>query len=112
MIGILILLISILLVLTDLIVVITANKLYAGSFIRRMRYFVYSITPARYIFIMIVFGIIVVKADFGFQNMLIIEAILLSGMLLTYSERLLTHRQKQKRRISAKRTKLLSQKKG
>lgn len=107
-----ILLISVLLVLADVIAVSTANRLYAGKFIRKMRYFVYSITPARRIFIMIVFGIIGGIADFSFREILIAESLLLSGMLLAYSEKILAVRQKQKKRIPAKRIKLLRQKKG
>lgn len=112
MISILMLMISILLVLSDVIVVSTANRLYAGRFIRKMRYFVYSITPARYIFIMLVFGITGLVADCSFQDMLIMETLLLSGILLAYAEKLLTLRQKQKKRTPAKKRKPLKHKKG
>lgn len=112
MLDILFILAAILLVLADVIVVITSDKLYAGNFIRKLRYFVYSITPARYIFVMIVSGIIGKTADFNFHAISIMEILLLSGFLLTYAEKLITLRQKKKERTPAKRLKPLKQKKG
>lgn len=112
MVGILILFVSILMVLADLIVVCTSDKLYAGKFIRKLRYFVYSITPARYILIMIVFGIIGKLSDFSSEDIRLLEMLLLSGLIVTYSEKSVTCCKSQKRRISARRLKPLKQKKG
>ncbi|MDE6501801.1 MAG: hypothetical protein K2L10_06920 [Ruminococcus sp.] len=110
--GMFILLISALLLLVDVIAFITANKLYAGRFIRKIRYFVYSLTPARRIFVIVVFGAVCVITDFSFQNTLLVEILLLSGMWLTYSGKLFTLRQKKKRRLPAKKVKQIRQKKG
>lgn len=110
--GIFVLLVSVLLVLADVIAFCTANRLYAGKFIRKLRYFVYSITPVRRIFIMIVFGIICGTADFSWQDICGLVSLLLSGLLLTYSGKILTLRQKQKKRIPANKIKLIRQKKG
>lgn len=110
--DILFILAAIMLVLADVIVVVTSDRLYAGNFIRRLRYFVYSITPARYIFIMIAFGLFGKITDFSFHAISIMEILLLSGFLLTYAEKLIALRQKKKERTPANRLKPLKQKKG
>lgn len=112
MINIIMLVVSVLLVLTDLIVVVTANKLYAGTFIRKLRYFVYSISPARYIFIIILFGIISLTTEQSFKNICFLELLLLVGMFITYAEKAFTLKKKKNKSILAKRLKPLKQKKG
>lgn len=112
MVVVFLLLISIFLVIADVIVFITSKKLHAGTFIRKMRYMVYSVTPARRIFIMLIFGIAGKISGSGLHDVLIMEILLFSGMLLAYSENILTLRNKQKKRIPAKRVKKIRQEKG
>lgn len=105
MINIIMLVVSVLLVLTDIIVVGTANRLYAGTFIRKLRYFVYSISPARYIFIIAVFGIVGLIAGLNFKNICVLELLLLAGILLTYTEKAFTLKKKKNKSLLAKRLK-------
>lgn len=110
--GILLLIISVLLVLADILAVSTANRLYAGTFIRKLRYFVYSISPARYIFIIVLFGIIGLITEQNFKNICFLELLLFVGMFLMYAEKAFTLKKKKKKSILAKRLKPLEQKKG
>ncbi len=101
--------ISILLI-TDIFVVVTSNIRNAGKFIRRLRYWVYSITPTMYV-IMILLVILISKYYFHAYDLLTIILILMLvlGCCIAYAEKFFTRKKAKKsdkKRVRAEKRKL------
>lgn len=96
----------------DIIVAVTANVRNAGKFIRRLRHCVYSITPAMYIVISLL--IVIAGKIFNAESVAVLMSVslLLLGCCTAYAEKFFTRRKTQKKRIPARKLKLITEKKG
>lgn len=90
----------------DIIVAVTVNVRNAGKFIRRMRFIVYSITPAMYC--IMVLAVWVITGILGVIMYLRIIATLLIAVscCITYAGRFFALKKSDKKRISAKKIRL------
>lgn len=90
----------------DVFVVITSNIRNAGKFIRRLRYWVYSINPSMYV-IMILLVIVISKCFHAYDLLTIILVLMLVlGCCIAYAEKFFTRKKvkkSNKKRIRAKR---------
>lgn len=84
------------LLITDIIVAVTANVRNAGKFIRRLRYWVYSIKPSMYV-IMMLLVIIISKCFHAYDLLTIILVLMLVlGCCIAYAEKFFTRKKAKK----------------
>lgn len=80
----------------DVFVVITSDVRNAGKFIRRLRYWVYSITPSMYV-IMILLVIVISKCFHAYDLLTIILVLMLIfGCCIAYAEKFFTRKKVKK----------------
>ncbi|MDE6092437.1 MAG: hypothetical protein K2G14_05005 [Ruminococcus sp.] len=80
----------------DVFVVITLNVHNAGKFIRRLRYWVYSINPSMYV-IMILLVIVISKCFHAYDLLTIILVLMLMlGCCIAYAEKFFTRKKVKK----------------
>lgn len=95
----------------DIIVAVTANVRNAGKLIRRLRYWIYSITPAMYVIMILLVIVISECFHIGYYVLtMTLVLMLVLGCCIAYAERFFTRRKPQKKRIPARKLKPLKQK--
>ncbi len=91
-----VLLFAFIILITDIIAVVTSDVRNAGKFIRRIRFWAYSITPAMYAVMILAVWLIAGIFDFNFVHAMIIILMLAAVCCTAYAEKFFTRKKAKK----------------